>query len=149
MSKSTKEEEKKYRDLCIESYKENNTFLGKMVVGTSAISLPLLMSITNNPNYGVLEKGFLTMVTFIFTMSVYWSFSSTQKAKEGADASLSKDAKEQERGTELFAVSDAIDKKRDIAFILGMFLLVLYLLFSNIFIPLYNLISTKFEFTIS
>ena len=147
MTKKTKEKE--YRDLCIEAYQENSVFLGKVVLGASAVSMPLLINITSSSSYGVLDKGFLTIVMLIFVMSVYWSFSSIQKSKEGADASLSENAEEQERGTNLFEESDAIDRKRDIAFILGIFLLVLYLVFSNIVMPLFDFIEVSCEFEIN
>lgn len=132
---------KEYKDLLLDLYKENQSFLNKLILGVSSLAIPLLYksALEISDTYTAL---FLSFSLFAFLIVIILQIWSLLCARDGCDDSMSNDQEKQKNGTVLLNKAKSIDTWRNAFFILALSLIIISLII-NIFNKETNAMSDK------
>lgn len=132
---------KEYKDLLLDLYKENQSFLNKLILGVSSLAIPLLYksALEISDTYTALSLSFSLFAFLIVIILQIWSLLC---ARDGCDDSMSNDQEKQKNGTVLLNKAKSIDTWRNAFFILALSLIIISLII-NIFNKETNAMSDK------
>ena len=124
----TQNEQEKYKELLMELYKENQSFLNKAIFGFSTLAIPFLF----NALITYKQEVFVTIFTAIsigsFLIVIILQVFSLKYARKGCDKSMDSN----DDGEPLFKTARKIDVARELFFILGIIAIIIILVYFSI-----------------
>ena len=116
--------DEKYRELILDLYKENQTFLNKLILSFSSLAIPLLIRVVQAETVTFALWTYFTSAA-VFMIVILTQLVSLRVARDGCDKALSDDESEIERGFRQFNIARNLDLLRDSMFSIGVGLILL------------------------
>ncbi len=113
-----------YKSLLLDSYKENQNFLNKLILSVSALAIPLLFE-QIRASVNDIVSGLLVCSLVGFIVVVLVQIYSLKIARDGCDKSLSSNSDDLHSGSGLLLRAKRIDLWRDRSFVAALVLIVL------------------------
>jgi fucose permease len=111
-----------YEGLLLELYKENQTFLNKLIISISTVAIPLIFKAIDGENIKIVSWFFIAGLVF-FIGVIFTQIYGLKTAQKGCDKSLSSDVDEQRAGSKLFEKARFFDNIRDVSFMIALILI--------------------------